>query len=417
MTTSTHRFGSRRAAATFLTFFFVAVAVGCQGPVREPLPSSPLPLPSEPAVTVRLSRYAGKTSLPISIDGPYAIYDGSGSTLLDEGDRLERDTLRIVGDGFELGAKRFAVGSLVLRPSRLETTEIRLDGRPYLGDLEIRADSTGSLVFENRAPLEVYLEGVVPSEMPANYPQAALRAQAIAARSYAVAQLTLAAERGRAAILDDSVASMAYRGREWVRPSTNEAVRATRGQILTWAGRPLTAYFHSTCGGTTYSARDAFDDAAPPPLAGGVADPFCRNAKYARWRAELPGELLDSTVARLGLGGAFRSIVVTQSTLGRATRVLVETDRDHREISGIDFRLACDPARLRSTSWTHVVPWRDGIVIEGRGYGHGVGLCQVGAKGMAEAGRDSTSILRHFYPRAQIVVAYGDTARAGITSP
>src|SRR3954468_1279158 len=160
---------------------------------------------------------------------------------------------------------------------------LRLDGRELPGRLDVYSDG-GVLVAVNAVDLEQYVAAVVASEVPASWPAEALRAQAVAARTFAVAQKVAHGAAARAH-LGASVIDQVYRNAAHPPPAALEAARATSGEVLTWGAAPIAAYFIASCGGTTGSADAAHNLAAGPPqyLRTGVED-----GAAGPWPARLP---------------------------------------------------------------------------------------------------------------------------------
>jgi stage II sporulation protein D len=269
--------------------------------------------------------------------------------------------------------------------------------RRYHGDLlVVREPSTSRIHVVNRLPIELYLEGVVLSEMPADYPDEALFAQAIASRSYAAWQMLV--HKDRVFDVTDTQRSQVYKGVPAQLELAKRIVSATRGQVLTFGGRVLEAVFSSTCGGTTRSAEEAFGDESVEPLRG-VKCGLCEGTQFSTWSARVKRS--DAGRA-LSFGGPVteQSDVVVHPS-GRLASVNLHGTNVSRKLTGNQFRDLFGPAG-RSTWFTRMEISGDSIVVEGRGFGHGVGLCQVGASKLAAAGRGHRAILAHYYPSAVI---------------
>jgi stage II sporulation protein D len=248
-----------------------------------------------------------------------------------------------------------------------------------------------------------YLLGVVGGEMPASWPLEALKAQAVAARTYVWEKIR---KRGGAAYdVTDDVRSQVYIG---VPPpaeaeALEKAVRGTAREVLMWKGAPIPAYFHSTCGGRTASAESVFGAPAPRPLAG-VACGFCTESKVYRWEVKLAAAELEKT---FGARGVTRILPRDPDAGGRVRVVRIESTEGGKDVASGAFRMALGPGRVRSTAFT-AERAGTGFLLQGRGWGHGVGLCQWGAAGQARAGRTYRAILLHYYPEAQIVTMEGE---------
>ncbi len=303
------------------------------------------------------------------------------------------------------------------------------EDRAYRGTIELLPRPEG-LTAVNLLSIEEYLYSVLPSEMPVRWPAAALQAQAVAARTYTFANLGRFASRGFD--LQGSVASAAYRGTGSEAPAAREAVDATRGQVLLRNGKPLPTYYSANCGGYTETTEAVWGAATSLPAAADrllpprdsplspedlsrwlserpftySSDPDYSSRSAYRWVQWVPREEIE---ARLGLGerlGHIRAIVpIRQGISGRVREVRVEGTAGEHTVRGDAIRGRL--GGLRSNLFV-VEPRRglDGLpeafVFTGGGWGHGVGMCQSGAAGMAAAGYTAAAILRHYYGEADL---------------
>ena len=213
---------------------------------------------------------------------------------------------------------------------------LRLDGKPYRGVLELRSDGT-RLAVVNRLALELYLQGVVPGEMPSEWPAEALKAQAVAARSYALAsKLT-----GRSFDVYADVRSQVYGGVAYEKATTTAAIKDTAGEIVMHAGKVATTYFYSTSGGRTAPAEDVFSK--PVPYLVSVEDPHDALSPYHRWG---PVAFSAAQAARALQAPGLREITVPATASGRARSVILSTATGDRTVRGGDVRSGLG---LRST--------------------------------------------------------------------
>lgn len=192
-------------------------------------------------------------------------------------------TYRAVRDGEAValetaGGRRLARCGGALVATGGASVELRGRGR-YRGTIEVRPKGRRSLLAVNTVPLEQYLRGVVAAEMPAAWPREALRAQAIAARTYAITT----SAGGEGFDQYDDTRSQVYLGVRGEQPATDAAIRATRGRVVMHDGRPAITYFHSTSGGRTEDVELVFTDSPPHPWLRGVADPFDAVSPVHRW--------------------------------------------------------------------------------------------------------------------------------------
>lgn len=303
---------------------------------------------------------------------------------------------------------------------------IRLDGRPYHGALELRRGADGVRVI-NRVGLEEYLVGVVSAEMGRRAPgeRAALEAQAVASRTYALRHLGAAARDGYDVVA--TVDAQVYRGASTEQPMAREAVAATRGEILTWNGAPIDAFYSSTCGGHTEAAGAVFvggDRPYLPARADLAADgtPWCAISPRYRWQehwtATQLAAILRRTLAAEALptaraGDLAELRVLERTGSGRIATLELAGARGRTALRGSAIRRVLQTTAgglLWSADFTVRIARQGGrierIVAEGRGSGHGVGMCQWGAIGRARAGQDYRAILASYYPGTELVTIY-----------
>jgi SpoIID/LytB domain protein len=315
--------------------------------------------------------------------------------------------------GFEIGKLAQPAWVDCDRPAKL-VRELPLKSYSYEGSFHVsqRKSPDGRSIVRvvNVLPMEKYLRGVVPSEVLAGWPDETLRAQAVAARTYAYyyALNPLDEIAGSGVDLDDTVFFQAYTGLENVTARTDAAVVTTAAQVATYDGRVLLAYFSADCGGYTEDAvnvwgvdypynrakREVFDPALTPKSAWSAAVTPDQMTQRLRSRKLIDP---DDVVRKAEVNEAKRN------RSGRATTVLVTlADGSSREVSAIDFQFAL---KLRSTLFAI-----RRNVIEGRGYGHGVGMSQWGAKALAETGWEFSRIVEFYYSGSSICEAPGGPA-------
>jgi stage II sporulation protein D len=261
-----------------------------------------------PDVPVRVLLAEGANRVTISSKAPFRVIDGRGRS------RTLRRAVRIPG--------RFRP------PLRFEpgAAPLAFDGRGYRGQLHVEP----GLNVVNVVPVERYLRGVVPAEMPFFWRSAALEAQAVAARSYALAERKPWQSFDLYADQRDQV----YDGIRVERPSTNLAVGATAGQVLVWDGRPAVAYYSASTGGRTAAATDALPQAPDVPYLVPVTDPYDSLSPDHRWG---PFAFVAQTLAqRLDVPGV-RGLAVARNGSGRVSAVEVVWRGGHRTVSGGEF--------------------------------------------------------------------------------
>ena len=278
---------------------------------------------------------------------------------------------------------------------------VRYSGREYRGDITVAA-SQGGLMVICHMPLETYLAGVINGEIDSAWPMDAVIAQAIASRSYALFQINKGSPLYD---LRPDVADQVYAGVHAEDDRAVRAVRSTRGQVLYRGDDPIQAFFHSSCGGATTSAQAVWGTGRPEP--GGVYCGECGDAPYARWNLAFePAELAAAVKNLYPEAGRVLAIGVHGRTSdGRVQTLFARTGQGRILIDAGEFRKAVGYRRLPSTRFT-LGSSGGRIVFTGEGYGHGVGLCQWGARGSAIRGMDYRQILRKYYPGTEIRRAY-----------
>jgi stage II sporulation protein D len=277
---------------------------------------------------------------------------------------------------------------------------VRFNGREYAGRLDLMRSGEGTLAVVNDLPLEEYLVGVLRAESSERWPLEALRAQAVASRTYAAYHRRLNAAKPYHVVA--STAHQQFAGRVPEGSPIWAAVQETTGQVLRWEGELFPAFYHTNSGGYTDDPRQIFGTRNMPGLRP-VVCPLAAGTPHFAWTLDLRLGDLAEMLRRGQVGvGAVRSIEVTERTASlRATVVTVRGTAGTQRLRGNDFRRIIGYDTLKSTLFAVAV---DGTVarFSGRGYGHGIGMCQWGAKGMAEHGASADRILAFYYPGATL---------------
>ena len=380
--------------------------------------------PAEPMVRIGLR--VAEPEVEISAPGGLQLFD-----VLTGEPISESPPAGVVRAYLERGSIRFdgavAPPTRPTGPVRVEVQAggpLVVDGVAYRGRLELLAAADGGISAVNVLSLEEYLLGVVPLEIGPRTPTelAAVQAQAIAARTYAVAHLGGHAELGFD--LYGTVADQAYGGVDAERPEATDGVRSTAGRILTYGGLPIRAYYHSTCGGST-AAVDEVMDRPPAPYLRSVSDrapdgsDWCSISPRYRWtgewsREELNGQVLEEVARMFGsraseAGPIEELVVLKQTGSGRVQSVAFRGPGSELVLERLDIRFALRDAEgriLGSTDFDVQSSPSGGIVIHGRGFGHGAGMCQWGAIARARAGQSAEEILATYYPGAVLTRVY-----------
>ena len=368
---------------------------------------------------MRIALSEGKQEIRVSSDGPWEIFGPDGQSaiaLTQPGEqwRLFREGIAVRAmreDSRPVSGKEQTV---IARPLNADG-QVSVDGKRYRGELVISVGNNGLLVV-NRLVMDDYVKGVVPLEIGTSQlaDVAAVEAQAITARSYALTHLS----GGRSYDMRATVTDQVYGGVSAETRVGNAAVEQTSGLILLYGGQPVNAPYFSTCGGTTAEPPDVWRTSGEPYLQRvsdkipGTNRYYCDEAPKFRWTRTYSGGELRENVSRYlrSLGrsdvSSISGVVVTDVTpAGRVATLTVDTDRGAVTLKGNEIRNALRTPSgeiLYSTYFSvDAVAGRSGIeqlVLRGGGNGHGVGMCQAGAIGRARAGQDFRTILSTYYP-------------------
>jgi stage II sporulation protein D len=356
--------------------------------------------------------------------GRRVLRSGGGERVVVTADAAGRLVLRTGGEARNAGA------SIVSATPDAGGT-LTIAGRSYRGGALIRATGSGRVTAINQVGMEDYLLGVVPREIGQVGPELleAAKAQAVAARTYAVRYLGRRESLGFDVFA--TVQDQVYGGVAAEHDPVSRAVRETAGEILTYRGTPIEAFYHSTCAGHTAAIEEVWPVEAPRPYLVSLVDVDPRTGEAydrsssrfqwtERWTADQLTSILDRTLAdSLPPGvrtiGELRDIRVLEKTQsGRAKRVLISGSNADLYVGGDRIRWILlrpsGPALNSSKLDLEVVRGADGrvreVVATGGGWGHGIGMCQVGAMGRARAGQDYRTILRAYFQGAEILDLY-----------
>ena len=266
-------------------------------------------------------------------------------------------------------------------------------GNTYSGKLLLLPSSKGVNIIEV-TDLESYLYGVLPYEMSYSWPIEALKAQAVAARTYTLK--TLEDKKMPDFDLYSDVRSQMYKGSAKTYDSVKEAVDSTKGEVLKYKDQLFYTYYHANCGGHTDPPPWLKDPIKP--LQGSKCG-YCKESKNARWSTTLSKETVNKFLKNNGIKGDLKKIKIGDKfKSGRAKTLHIITNKQKVYVPCNDFRVAVGSTKFKSCFITDI----DGLSFEGKGYGHGGGMCQDGAKGMAQDGKDYKDILNTFYPSSDI---------------
>ena len=326
---------------------------------------------------------------------------------------------------------------------------VNIDGKPYRGSVGGYIIEGNRLLSINKVAIEAYLKGVVASEMPASWPLEALKVQAIAARSYALS--LIGPIHASPYDAQDNQNSQVYNGIWGERESTNKAVEETKGQLIYYNDTVIAAYYHSTSGGSTDNSENVWRN--PLPYIRGVDDPYSNISPYTEWHIALSEEKLLSALRENGYR-ANKIYDIYEKNLSEFNRVLelaIVTDIGEIILEKEETRTVLGYSNLRSTWYAfegnqqasimtanglsnktlggqnvlttqgykpilyktempvltangtvHQSTSPDSYDVYGRGFGHGLGLSQYGARGMADAGYNYIEIIQYYYTGVEV---------------
>lgn len=333
-----------------------------------------------------------------------------------------------------------------------KTTAVQYKGKKYKGDILLQSMTDSDVTVINELSLDQYLYGVVASEMSPSWPLEALKAQAVAARNYALA--TMGKHNNQGFDLCSGEHCQAYKGMEKENVNIIQAVDATCGKILTYEGKAITAFFHSTSGGHTEDSENIWGTRTE--YIRGVDDPYSLGSPNDNWILDMNRTEISEKLAKanVDVGEVIDMRILEVSPYGRVLRLEIKGTKDTKvfekekirmilgttTLKSIWYKLKTDadifingsmlePARQGRASSMYVIsaggttkigstPRKVSVkgmngfnayntvpviyTFEGKGFGHGLGMSQYGAKGMAEAGNSYVEILEHYYKGAKV---------------
>lgn len=352
---------------------------------------------SDKMVRVAIVREAREVNL--QIEGPYVFRDAVSGKRVGEGQRQATSTVRLLDRGIFIGMNVYPYKKLIIEPRR--ESSIVINRRRFRGNVVLIRTPGNRLSVINSINIEDYIKGVLYHEVSHHWPMEALKAQAVAARAYAI--YSMGNSKTKDFDVTNDIFSQVYGGQNSERYRTGLAVDRTKGQILAFNSRILPAYFHATCAGMTEDAGAMWNlDLAPLR---GVPCKFCSDSPHMRWKKNFRLADIQSSLNKEGYHiDLIKDIsVVQRNRSGRIERLkIISRTGQEVQIIGKDFRSLLGPNIIRSNNYDiHMKGYYVDIV--GKGWGHGVGLCQWGARGMSAQGFNYKQILNYYYPGADII--------------
>ena len=375
-------------------------------------PREPRPAP-EPMPLIRVLVREPTRSLLIEVSGSFTVKSLKDGKLLFSSGRIGPTRISASAKGFKFGKRELASSRIEIVPDT--SPAVWVEATEYRGSVRIYRQASGNLAAVNVLPLEDYVASVVDSEMPAAFPDEARKAQAIVARTYALYQKQVA-DPAAAWDLAASTKSQKYLGYQHrdngkllagESQAGRKTAEATRGEVCHYAGKLFCTYYCAVCGGSTVRGSEVFSDSAPPLVS--VKCDFCREARLYRWTAEISKRDFEKEVApwlrEQGRNiGPLKSVSMSRSR-GTGTgegELELRGERESARISAAELRQLLSARGVFSPRFS-VEDKGPVLFLKGRGHGHGVGLCQWGARGQALEGRTCEQILSYYYPGMSLV--------------
>ncbi len=338
--------------------------------------------------SVRVAILKGVEEVRVEGDGLLAT-DERGSPLSFESSLLIR---KQSADSLISGGKTFR--RLTISPA----ATVRINGKSYRGLFDFYPAEKGVLVV-NEMPVEEYLVGLINCEISSLWPVEAVKAQAVIARSYAIYQKD--ARRNAIYHLESSVMDQVYDGVDIEDSRAARAVDDTAGEVLTYSGGVIQAFYHSNCGGHTEAAENVWG--ANIPYLQGVECRYCLSSPSARWEITLPLKKIESLLKNCGyqVSGLREVRAGRDNRNGRIKDLTLFAAKGDVTISAVNFRKSIGYSVIKSTNFT-IRQKGDDLLFSGAGNGHGVGLCQWGSKQRAGDGFNYREILAYYYPGTRL---------------
>ncbi len=304
------------------------------------------------------------------------------------------------------GKKVMIRPELIRRPLYVESWNepIQVNNSRYRGTISLH-NIAGTLYVINSLKLNEYLYGVVPAEMPGDWPLEALKAQAVAARTYALYRILK--QKNMLFDLDATTSAQVYKGIDVEKASCKKAVDETGSMVILFQNEPIVSFFHSTCGGKTVDDRFVWQGSDLPYLKS-VHCGFCSASPNYLWEYSINVFEIKRALNRRYPEIRTVDMISLKKNQGRVSNVVVRHSHGMANMSGNDFRLLISPEKIKSLAFDVKKRGRT-LNISGHGWGHGVGMCQWGARGMAESGKSFREILIHYYRNVSIKSIDGDT--------
>ncbi|MBI5966612.1 MAG: SpoIID/LytB domain-containing protein [Deltaproteobacteria bacterium] len=298
---------------------------------------------------------------------------------------------RLRVEGYPISAREFLLSS--------SNGPVLLNGRRYRDKLKIFPGQKRDLWVINELPLQEYLVGLINYEISSEWFLEVAKAQAVVARTYATFQKRI--RSGELYDVESGVNDQVYGGIDREDERSRRAVDETDGELLLYQGNPIFAVYHACCGGKTESPEYLWSGNFP--YLKGTHCSFCLDSPHFYWNYQVDRETLGKALKSVGFSGSvvWGIEVVERSPSGRVLQLLIKDGKSLFQITGKELRRVLGYDLLRSTNFVVQESGED-YLFSGLGWGHGIGMCQWGAKGMAEKGADYRGIIHYYYQKVEV---------------
>jgi stage II sporulation protein D len=353
--------------------------------------------------TVRILLLDGVQKVEVGATVDIIIFDSEKELI--EFEPADPVIIHASGSGFSINGKRINYSSIRIFGATISEENkfplISVNSRKYRGEL-LLINKDGAITVINVLDIEEYLCGVLPREMPENWHMEALKAQAVAARTFTLNCLESRKSKNRTYDMKCTIADQVYGGYKDEKPRCDSAISATRGEILVYDNKPILAVYHSNSGGMTENDADVFGTHCP--YLQSHPDDYAASAPGYAWAQRLAAEEVRTRLMGNGLIlGRIEDIKLNKvDESGRVREIAILHSNGNTKLSGVAFRNKMGTTFIKSTLFT-IQKEGNRYFFSGKGYGHGVGMSQSSAKKMAEQGIGYQEILAKFYPGANLV--------------
>jgi len=400
----------------FIVLFFIwLIGFHCAGFTPKPPHKSDVP-----TIKVLLLK---ETSATVRLIGDYSLIGSNNSkTSLQKNKTIRFDQINGAIQISISGEKSNKLADKFLLKSKRPNQQFVINDKNYLGDLscELINNQIHSI---NIVDLETYLKGVVPFEIGRldKSKFEATKAQAIASRTYALKkiQVNKNAKIFRPYDILAGISDQVYNGNTNRHKLSDSAIERTSGQVIAFENKLIDAFYHSTCGGKTEFGKNAFTNGDRPYLRG-VSDnfgngDFCENSPHYRWKESIFFKNIEKAIQNNNEQNSIKDVVVTDRfQSGRIRRLAILSENKTPQIligNNIRQKLRRSDGQILRSALFRIAQFGpkgnpDGILLIGAGNGHGVGMCQWGAIGMAKQGFNCEQILYHYYRGTKIKKVY-----------